>query len=226
MTSTQATSPSHQPVASSPLAGLYLVTPDTLDEPGRLADQVRQALSGGARLVQYRHKGLDPWLRDAQARAVQQVCRAAGVPFIVNDDLALAVALNADGVHLGRDDGDPREARQRLGERAIIGISCYDDLELARQAERAGASYVAFGAFFPSSTKPDTVQAKPEILTAARRALRIPVVAIGGITPDNGGLLIAAGAQLLAVVSGVFAQPDLAAAARAYASLFIAGDPR
>lgn len=224
MTSTPATS--HQPVATSPLAGLYLVTPDTLDEPDRLADQVSHALSGGARLVQYRHKGLDRALRHAQARAVQQVCRAAGVPFIVNDDLALAVELDADGVHLGRDDGDPSEARQRLGERAIIGISCYDDLELARQAERAGASYVAFGAFFPSSTKPDTVQAKPERLTAARRALRIPVVAIGGITPDNGGLLIAAGAQLLAVVSGVFAQPDLAAAARAYASLFIAGDTR
>ncbi len=134
--------------------------------------------------------------------------------------------IGADGVHLGRDDGDPIAARRRLGADAIIGVSCYDDLALAQAAERAGASYVAFGSFFPSATKPHAVRASVELLSAARDSLRIPAVAIGGITPQNGELLIAAGARMLAVVTGVFAQPDLAAAARAYASLFVDGDPR
>jgi thiamine-phosphate pyrophosphorylase len=208
------------------LHGLYLITPDTQEAPDRLAEQVARAIEGGAKLVQYRHKGPDRQRRQAQATAILAVCRLLGVPFIVNDDLALAASLGADGVHLGRDDGNPIEARRRLGTDAIIGVSCYDDLALARAAERAGASYVAFGSFFPSTTKPHAVRASMELLTAARDSLRIPAVAIGGITPQNGGLLIAAGARMLAVVTGVFAQPDLAAAARAYASLFVDGDPR
>ncbi|EGV19876.1 thiamine phosphate synthase [Thiocapsa marina] len=208
------------------LDGLYLITPDTADAPDVLAEQVAQAISGGAGLVQYRHKGPDRQLRRDQATALLGVCRIARVPFIVNDDVALAAEIGADGVHLGRDDGDPMAARRRLGANAVIGVSCYDDLTLARAAERAGASYVAFGSFFPSATKPHAVRASPELLSAARDSLRIPAVAIGGITPQNGGLLIAAGARMLAVVTGVFAQPDLAAAARAYASLFVDGDPR
>lgn len=208
------------------LDGLYLITPDTADAPGVLAAQVVQAVSGGVRLVQYRHKGPDRRLRRDQAAAVLGVCRIARVPVIVNDDVALAAEIGADGVHLGRDDGDPITARRRLGADAIIGVSCYDDLALAQAAERAGASYVAFGSFFPSVTKPHAVRASVELLSAARDSLRIPAVAIGGITPQNGERLIAAGARMLAVVTGVFAQPDLAAAARAYASLFIDGDPR
>lgn len=208
------------------LTGLYLITPDTLLEPGVLADQVARAIAGGAGLVQYRHKGTDREHRRDQAIAVLGACRAAGVPLVVNDDVALAAQLGADGVHLGRDDGDPIAARRRLGADAIIGVSCYDDLALAQAAEQAGASYVAFGSFFPSATKPHAVRASVELLIAARDSLRIPAVAIGGITPQNGGPLIAAGARMLAVVTGVFAQPDLAAAARAYASLFVDGDPR
>jgi thiamine-phosphate pyrophosphorylase len=208
------------------LYGLYVVTLDTAEHPGALAEHVARAIAGGARLIQYRHKGSDPGRRFDQASAVLRVCRDAGIPFIVNDDVGLTVDLGADGVHLGRDDADPIEARRRLGADAIIGVSCYDDFSRAQAAERDGASYVAFGSFFPSPTKPRAARASPELLTAARRSLRIPAVAIGGITPQNGGLLIAAGARMLAVVTGIFAQPDLAAAARAYASLFVDGDTR
>lgn len=208
------------------LDGLYLITPDTADNPDVLAEQVAQAISGGARLLQYRNKGADRQLRRDQAIAVLGVCRAAGVPLVINDDVVLAAEIGADGVHLGRDDGDPIAARRRLGADAIIGVSCYDDMDPAQAAERAGASYVAFGSFFPSATKPHAVRASSGLLSTARNSLRIPAVAIGGITPQNGGLLIAAGARMLAVVTGVFAQPDLAAAARAYASLFVDGDPR
>jgi thiamine-phosphate pyrophosphorylase len=208
------------------LEGLYLVTPDSSEDPSALAEQVAAAITGGARLVQYRNKGPASRQRFEQAAAIRRVARLAGIPFIVNDDIALAAALGADGVHLGRDDADPIEARRHLGSEAIIGVSCYDELARAQAAERAGASYVAFGSFFPSPTKPHAVRPSPEILTRARRILQVPAVAIGGITPQNGGLLIAAGARMLAVVTGVFAQPDLAAAARAYASLFVDGDTR
>jgi thiamine-phosphate pyrophosphorylase len=209
----------------SELRGLYVVTPDTHADPQHLAAAVAAAIRGGARLVQHRHKGGDRALRLAQAEALLRVCRTAGVPLIINDDIDLAVALGADGVHLGRDDGDPAETRARLGPAAIIGVSCYDNLARAEAAEREGASYVAFGSFFPSTTKPHAVRASPGLLRAARERLRIPTVAIGGITPQNGRLLIAAGACMLAVVSGVFAEPNPGVAASAYASLFQDGDP-
>jgi len=202
------------------LAGLYAITPDPTDAAPPLTERVEQAIAGGARLIQYRDKGMDHRQRRDQAAALLAVCRAAGVPLIVNDDLELAREVGADGVHLGRDDDDPRTARQRFGDGAIIGVSCYDDLSLSVAAEAAGADYVAFGSFFPSPTKPHAVRPDPTILTQARLSLRIPLVAIGGITPQNGSLLIAAGAQMLAVITGVFAQPDIAAAARAYTNLF------
>lgn len=202
------------------LAGLYAITPDPTDAAPPLTERVEQAIAGGARLIQYRDKGMDHRQRRDQAAALLAVCRAAGVPLIVNDDLELAREVGADGVHLGRDDDDPRTARQRFGDGAIIGVSCYDDLSLSVAAEAAGADYVAFGSFFPSPTKPHAVRPDPAILTQARLSLRIPLVAIGGITPQNGSLLIAAGAQMLAVITGVFAQPDIAAAARAYTNLF------
>jgi len=202
------------------LDGLYAITPDASPSPEALTKQVAQAIEGGARVIQYRDKHSDHTGREARASALLALCRASGVALIVNDDLELARKLGADGVHLGRDDPDPRQARALLGRQAIIGVSCYDDFSRAEAAAEAGASYVAFGSFFPSTTKPNAVAADPGLLTLARERLPIPPVAIGGITPQNGGLLISAGARMLAVVSGVFAQPDIASAARAYTTLF------
>ena len=200
------------------LRGLYAVTPE---HPGPdLAEQVGLAIAGGARVIQYRDKSSDRARRLAQAGALRVLCRAAGVVLIVNDDPDLAAAVGADGVHLGRDDGDPAQVRRRLGPRAIIGVSCYNHLGLGLAAQEAGADYIAFGSFFPSVTKPGAVRAEPDLLRQARAALRLPLVAIGGITPQNGAALIAAGADLLAVVSGVFAGPDPKAAAAAYTQLF------
>jgi thiamine-phosphate pyrophosphorylase len=181
---------------------------------------VEEAIVGGARLIQYRNKGRDAAARLADARGLLAVCRKHGIPLIINDDLELATAVGADGIHLGRDDPDPRQARQRLGPDAIIGVSCYNELERARRAQHAGADYAAFGSFFASATKPRAVPAAPELLRRARRELSLPLVAIGGITPENGGPLIAAGADMLAVVEGVFGQPDIRAAALAYNRLF------
>jgi thiamine-phosphate pyrophosphorylase len=206
------------------LRGLYAITPEpplSIQAQGR---QVEQAIAGGARVVQYRDKSRDRAgdreRRLAEARALLAICRAAGVPLIVNDDAALAAAVEADGVHLGRDDIPPGEARRLLGPAAIIGVSCYDRLDLAEAAQTAGADYVAFGSFFPSSTKPLAVRADLDLLRRARQRIRLPLVAIGGITPENGAALIAAGADLLAVVSGIFSRPDPEDAARAYTRLF------
>ena len=205
-------------MSNTSLRGLYAITPDAPLPIATLVDQVGAAIAGGARVIQYRDKTYERHERRRRAAALLACCRAAGVPLIVNDDLDLAVELGADGVHLGRDDPDPRAARERLGETAIIGVSCYDQLALAAAA--AGASYVAFGSFFPSTTKPKAVRPDPGLLTEARRRVTLPLVAIGGITPHNGGSLIAAGADMLAVVTGVFAQPDITAAAHAYTNLF------
>ncbi|MBN2885802.1 MAG: thiamine phosphate synthase [Chromatiaceae bacterium] len=208
------------------LRGLYAITPDNAGEPAHLAALARAAIDGGARLIQYRDKGAAPAERLARAQALLGVCRALDVALVINDDLELALAIGAHGVHLGRDDGDPGDARRRLGPAAILGVSCYADLERAEAAARAGASYVAFGRFFASATKPQASGADPALLGAARARLRLPLVAIGGITPHNGGLLISAGADLLAVVSGVFAAPDVTAAARAYTALFSEETPK
>jgi thiamine-phosphate pyrophosphorylase len=209
---------------SQGLSGLYAVTPEpsgsTDRGDGRLLEQVAQAIHGGARLVQYRDKGADPERRRDQATTLLALCRSAQVPLVINDDLELAAAIGADGVHLGRDDADPARARERLGPLALIGVSCYERLDLAQRAERAGASYVAFGSFFPSPTKPNAVRPPPSLLGEARRALALPLVAIGGITPQNAGALIAAGADMVAVITGIFAAPDITAAAQAYSRLF------
>ena len=205
-------------MSNTSLRGLYAITPDAPLTIATLVDQVGAAIAGGARVIQYRDKTYERHERRQRAAALLARCRVAGVPLIINDELDLAVELGADGVHLGRDDPDPRAARERLGETAIIGVSCYDQLALAEAA--AGASYVAFGSFFPSTTKPKAVRPDPGLLTEARRRVTLPLVAIGGITPHNGGSLIAAGADMLAVVTGVFAQADITAAARAYTNLF------
>jgi thiamine-phosphate pyrophosphorylase len=202
------------------LRGLYAITPERSMGAAALAQAVRSAIAGGARLVQYRDKSDDADRRLIEARAVLRECVEAGIPLIVNDDLHLTIEIGATGIHLGRGDIDPRRARAELGSAALIGVSCYDDWERARTAAAAGADYVAFGSFFPSRTKPLAVRADPALLRRAHRELGLPVVAIGGITPENGGALIAAGADMLAVVNGLFGRTDVTAAARAYANLF------
>ena len=201
-----------------PARGLYAITPDERDT-ARLLARVRAVVDAGACWLQYRNKTADDRLRREQASALLPLCRAAGVPLIVNDDWRLAAAIGADGAHLGEDDGELGEARAALGSDALLGASCYDSLERARDAVTRGANYVAFGAFFPSPTKPHARRACPTLLQASA-ALGVPRVAIGGITPDNGRALVAAGAVLLAVISGVFDAPDPAAAARAYRRCF------
>lgn len=203
-----------------PARGLYAITDAALLPDTRLADAVAEAIAGGAVLIQFRDKGDDGERRTRLAGAVLEVCRGAGVPLLINDDVALALRVGADGVHLGRDDAALAPARERLGAEAIIGISCYNDLERARRASREGADYVAFGRFFPSRTKPRAVPAAPALLRSARTELDRPLVAIGGITPENGRPLIEAGADLLAAIHGVFGAGDVRAAAAAYAALF------
>lgn len=200
--------------------GLYAITDAALLPDDRLVTAVEQALLGGARLVQYRDKSSDSTRRLTQARTLNALCRRHGVPLIINDDVELAAQIGAAGVHIGKDDPALATARARLGATVLIGVSCYDCLALALDAERAGADYIAFGAFFPSPTKPAEIQAPLGLLREAKITLTVPIVAIGGITPDNAPSLLDAGADALAVVSAVFAQPDIQAAARRFAALF------
>lgn len=200
--------------------GLYVITDATLTAGRDLAALVEQGLRGGARCVQYRDKCLDRQRQRQEADALARLCHAYAVPFIVNDDPELAGEVGADGVHLGAGDADIARTRRLLGRHAVIGASCYNRLELARAAQEAGADYVAFGRFFPSSSKPQAVQAQPQLLTAARPEIHLPLVAIGGITPQNGAALVRAGADMLAVIHGVFSQPDVRRAAQAYAPCF------
>jgi thiamine-phosphate pyrophosphorylase len=207
----------------SPLAtglrGLYVIADSSLsDKNTRLHDKVAHAIQGGANLVQIRDKRELPNIEEIEA--VADLCRQRQVPLLINDSIELALEVGASGVHLGQSDASLAEARQRLGKKAIIGITCHDRLDLAREAQAAGADYVAFGRFFPSQTKPEAPPANIEILTRARAELRLPIVAIGGITPDNGASLIRAGADMLAVIHGVFGQVDIEAAASAVSKLF------
>jgi thiamine-phosphate pyrophosphorylase len=204
---------------------LYAVTPETLDTDW-LCARVAAVLEGGARIIQYRSKGVDARCRRQQAGRLLGLCRARAAFLIVNDDVALARELRADGVHLGREDTLPEAAREALGDAALIGVSCYDSLARARAAQTNGANYVAFGSFFPSAVKPDAVRAPLDLLRAARAALDLPIVAIGGITPDNGRSLIEAGADALAVISALFQVSDSGAAARTLTSLFATQDER
>jgi thiamine-phosphate pyrophosphorylase len=206
------------------IAGLYALTPDLLDTDELIA-RVTAAIAGGAAALQYRSKIASPPLRRAQALALRDLCAARGITFIVNDDVNLAYAVDADGVHLGRDDAPLVRARQRLGTTAIIGVSCYDSLERAAAAVAAGADYVAFGSFFPSTVKPDAVRVEPSLLSAAKVRLNVAVVAIGGITLATAPTLIAAGADALAVITAVFDAPDVAAAAKAFRDAFAAASP-
>lgn len=198
------------------LRGLYAISNGPRSD---LVDACVAALDGGAALLQYRDKSNDAARRLREARALQALCSGRRVPLIVNDDIELAGAVGAAGVHLGEDDGALAHARARLGAHAIIGVSCYDSLERARQMAAAGADYLAFGAFFPSPTKPLARHATPDLLREAR-TFGLPLVAIGGITAGNARELIDAGADCVAVISGVFGAADVRAEARRFASLF------
>lgn len=197
--------------------GLYAITPE-LPDSETLLRRAALALQGGVAVLQYRSKRSGVEQRIREAKALAAMCRSHGVPFIVNDDVELALETGADGVHLGRDDGELAAARARLGGR-LLGASCYDSLSAARAAVAAGADYVAFGSVFPSSTKPAALRA-PLTLFGEARSLGVPLVAIGGVTLQNAPQLLGAGADCLAVISDLFEAPDIAEKARAYGKLF------
>jgi len=203
------------------LAGLYAITPDAADSR-ELLERVEAAMRGstprGWAALQYRNKLAGAAQRATEARALAALCAECGVPLIVNDDVELALAAGAEGVHLGSDDGDLAAARARVGSR-LLGASCYDCLDIARRAVAAGADYVAFGSVYPSPTKPDAVRA-PLALFGQARALGVPLVAIGGITLENAADVVRAGADCIAVISALFDAPDIATRARAFTALF------
>ena len=200
-------------------AGVYALTPETADTE-RLLAQVEAALTGGVAAVQYRDKSGDVARRHEQASELIALCRRFGVPLIVNDDLRLADLTDADGVHLGRDDGSLREARIILGRDKFVGASCYQSLDLAQAAQAAGADYVAFGSFFASPTKPAAPRASLDLLREAAPVIHVPLVAIGGITLANASQLLDAGADSLAVLSALFDAPDIRASAHDLNQLF------
>lgn len=200
------------------IRGLYAVTPDLADTSG-LCRLVEASLDGGAALVQYRNKKADAALRAEQAGQLLALCRSHGVPLIINDHLDLCLAIDADGVHLGGDDGGIVQARQVLGDK-LLGVSCYADFERAQSAQAQGADYVAFGSCFGSSTKPDAVRAPLDLLTRAAQQLAVPIVAIGGITADNARLAVEAGADGIAVINALFGAADVRQAAHRFSTLF------
>jgi len=204
-------------VIKFPASGLYAITQTENKSGDTVINEVAAAIQGGAVIVQYRDK--DPADAPFLARELVKICHQYNVPLLINDDVELAALVGADGVHLGKEDGAVTEARKRLGDDAIIGVSCYNFVDQAIAAQQQGATYAAFGRFFPSSSKPLAAPARIETLRQAKRALTIPIVAIGGILPDNGAQLLAAGADLLAVIGGLFDdQPEQSA--RAYQALF------
>jgi len=207
------------------IAGLYAITDPGLLPAEHLLDAVSAAMKGGARLVQYRNKHATAETQRAEASALNRLCRDAGAVFLVNDNMQLALASGAHGVHLGQQDGAVSVARAVLGAHAIIGQTCHASLPLALAAQAAGANYVAFGRFFPSHTKPLAAPADISLLPEARAALHIPIVAIGGITVDNAAPLISAGADAVAVIHHLFSADDICARAREFAGLFTRGNP-
>jgi len=194
------------------MKGLYLVTPDW-DDTERLIAVSEQAIRGGASLLQYRHKTASKPLRQEQAAALLKLCRRLNVPLIINDHLELCEAIDADGIHVGGTDASVASMRARLGSSKIVGASCYGDLQLARDAQASGASYVAFGGFYPSRVKKYAVTTAPNIITLALNELKLPICVIGGMTPENSRVLIDHGAHMVAAISSVYsaANPHLAA---------------
>jgi thiamine-phosphate pyrophosphorylase len=201
------------------IGGIYAVTPETEDTSNLIA-KVTEVLKGGAGVIQYRNKNSAYAKQREQCNELLVCVRAFDATLIVNDSTKLALEVGAHGVHLGMDDESVEQARNRLGQNRIIGVSCYNDLERARAAQAAGADYVAFGSFFPSPTKPAAVRASVSLLRSAKAELKVPVVAIGGINRDNAAALIAAGVDSLALVSGLFHSNEVEKETRAYLQLF------
>lgn len=205
-----------------PRQGLYAITDSQLLPDERILEAVEQALTGGAVMIQFRDKRQDDDARQRIAEQLLAACHRWKRPLIVNDDIALAQRIGADGVHLGLEDATPEQAREQLGPEAIIGVTCHDDLERARAQATGTADYLAFGRFFPSATKGSAPPASADVLGQAM-SLRLPRVAIGGITTDNAPSLIRAGADLIAVIHGLFSAPDIEARAREFNQLFSTG---
>ncbi len=201
------------------ISGLYAITPD-INDSAQLSLQVEATLRGGARLLQYRHKTASYELKLEQATKLLSICQRYDAKLIINDDVDLCTAINADGVHLGASDREIATARKLLGSEKIIGASCYNQLELAKVAQSAGASYVAFGACFVSSTKPNAAYAPLSLFTQAKKELTLPVVAIGGITLTNAQSVINAGADSIAVINALFGASDITTTAKHYKELF------
>jgi thiamine-phosphate pyrophosphorylase len=206
-------------IQQASLRGLYAVTPDDPLLP-RMSALVREALAGGVKVVQYRNKIAPPPLFRAQAAELLRICRAAGALLIINDNPEIAADIGADGVHVGREDGGVARARAIVGPDRIIGVSCYDEFAIAELAVAEGADYVAFGAMFPSSVKPNAIAAPLSLLSEAKAKFNVPVCAIGGIKTSNVQSLIDAGADMVAVITDLFDAPDIAAQARAYQERF------
>jgi thiamine-phosphate pyrophosphorylase len=212
---------SHPHPTAKALRGLYAITSEAVcADTATLLAAVEDALAGGARLLQYRDKWNSAETRASNAHVLLGLCHEHGALFIVNDDVELALSCGADGVHVGNTDASLASARERLGDQAVIGVSCAGLIERALAAQAGGASYVAFGRFFDSRTKPNAPGAEPALLNTVRPQLQIPVCAIGGVTPQNAGDLIARGADMIAAVDGVFGAADVEAAAKLYAGLF------
>jgi thiamine-phosphate pyrophosphorylase len=201
------------------MKGLYLVTPDW-DDTQKMLEATEAGLRGGAALVQYRHKTASAELRKEQASQLQMLCRRYGRPFIVNDFIELCIELDADGIHVGGTDMAVAEVRAAVGPSKILGASCYGSMQLARDAWQAGASYVAFGGFYPSRVKKYEVTTQSEIVAQAKRDIPLPNVVIGGMTHQNAVPLIAQGADMVAAISSVYMVDDPEAAARTFAALF------
>ena len=200
------------------IRGLYAVTPDTADTDA-LQAMTQAVLAGGARIVQYRNKTADATLRRAQAVALLALCDRHSALLLVNDHVALAAEIGAHGAHIGGEDGTLAAARDRLGPDRVIGVSCYRELERGRAAAAGGADYIAFGGFYASTVRPGTAGAPLSLLTSAR-AFNRPVVAIGGITPENAPALVQAGADAVAVITALYSAPDIGDAARRFCRLF------
>ena len=201
------------------LHGLYIVTPDW-DDTSKLLDVTKQAIRGGATIVQYRHKTASAELRRTQATQLLRLCRDFNVPFIINDHVDLCIELNADGVHGGGTDASGEQVRQQLGADKIIGASCYGDIELARAAAQDGASYIALGGFYPSKVKKYAVNTPPALVNQVKAEFNLPIVVIGGMTADNCAVLIEQGADMVAAISSIYANDEPKKAAQTMSGLF------
>ena len=204
---------------SSIIKGLYAITPDMADL-NTLIHKTQLVIEGGAFMVQYRSKIQDRAVKIQQCAAILRLCREYGVPCIVNDDVEMCRILEADGVHLGENDDNIAEVRRILGEDAIIGSSCYDQLDRAKQAQKEGATYVAFGAVFPTPTKPNAPRATLALLREAKREIHIPIVAIGGITVNNAHDVIEAGVDAIAVITSLFEAKTIKETAETFLKMF------